>query len=180
MSTKDKQHSLHDSFFKQIFKQQKYLIALLRLIFPPEALENLNLNQIEVRDGELIKRDGRKLQADLVAAMHLKDNRTCIELTFIFEHKGYKDPDALIQVMEYFIELARKQRCKSLKSQVKKIILPIVLLCCKDREYEPPADYLRWVFGDEDIPKTAKILAPWLPKLFGKVVNIRKLVAAEE
>ena len=109
MTTKDKQHSLHDSLFKQIFKQKKYLTELLRLIFPPEVLKYLNLTQVEAQDGELIKRGGRQLQADLIATIALKDNSASIELTFIFEHKSYKDPDALIQVMEYFIELARKQ-----------------------------------------------------------------------
>ena len=177
MTTQDKQHSLHDSLFKQIFKQKKYLTALLRVIFPPKVLKYLNLEQVKVRDGELIKRGGRQLQADLVATLGLKDSSTNIELTIIFEHKSYRDPDALIQVMEYFIELTRKQDCKL---KVKRLVLPIVLLCCKDREYNPPSDYLGWVFGDKKIPKAAKILAPWLPKLFGRVVNIRKLVAGKE
>ena len=171
--------SLHDSFFKKIFKNRKYIKELLQVIFPPEVLAHARLDDVVVRDGELITMAGGQLRADLVVSLPLKGDASGVNITvsLIFEHKSYKDPDAIIQIMEYYVELCRAQRQQWGKKRERRrdIIIPIVLLCCKNRDYQPPSDYLQWVFGDEDVPEAAKELAPWVPKLFGNVVNLRQL-----
>ena len=177
------QASLHDSFFKNIFKKPKYIKELTQVIFPPEVLTHSRLDDIVVQDKEFITISGRQLRADLVASLPLRGDASGVNITIslIFEHKSYKDPDAIIQIMEYYVELCREQRKQSDKGKGKNnqrdIIIPIVLLCCKDKDYHPPSDYLAWVFGDEDVPKAAKAFAPWVPKLFGNVVNFRQLPA---
>ena len=176
-----RQAGLHDSFFKSTFKNHKNIRELLRVIFPAGVIAHTNLNEVVVQDGELSTLGGGQLRADLVVALPLKDDTsgtgntssTKITISLIFEHKSYRDPDAIIQIMEYYVELCREQR-KQMRGE-RNIIIPIVLLCCKDKDYQPPADYLQWVFGDEEVPEAAKALAPWLPKLFGNVVNLRQL-----
>ncbi len=184
-----KQANLHDSFFKKIFKQPKYLKELLRAIFPPEAIASTHLDDIVIQDGELLTHAGRQLRADLIASLPLRVDAGDVNVTlsFIFEHKSYKDPDVLIQIMEYYIELYREQIQQWRKDRAGKrqgtrkrnITAPMVLLCCKDKDFCPASDYLQWVFRDEDIPESAKIFAPWLPKLFGSIVNFRQLPASE-
>ena len=170
-----RQASLHDSFFKSTFKNRKYIRELLQVIFPAKVLSHTSLNDVVVQDGELSTLGGGQLRADLVVALPLKDDSSGVEVTvsLIFEHKSYRDPDAIIQIMEYYVELCREQRKQ--RSGQRSIIIPVLLLCCKDKDYQPPSDYLHWVFGDEEVPEAAKVLAPWLPKLFGNVVNLRQL-----
>ena len=172
------QQNLHDSFFKQIFKHKKYLKELLLAILSPEAIAYIDWDRLEIQDGELIKRGGRQIRADLIATVNLQGNAsgTSIVLTFIFEHKSYRDPDVILQIMEYSIELMRKQASCP---KDKRLIIPIVLLCCKDRDFKPPTDYLHWAFGDEEIPKGVKAFKPMLPKLFGEVVDMRELSGVE-
>ena len=173
------QATLHDSFFKNIFKNPKYIKELLQVIFPPEVLAHTRLDDVVVQDSEFITIGGRQLRADLVASLPLKGDASGVSVTIslIFEHKSYKDPDAIIQIMEYYVELCREQRRQwdKRKDKGRDIIIPIVLLCCKDKDYQPPTDYLRWVFGDEGVPKAARVFSPWVPKLFGNVVNFRQL-----
>ena len=158
------QHTLHDSFFKEIFKNLKYLKELLQVIFPPEVIAHACLDDIVVRDGELLTRGGRQLRADLVVLLPLKGDASGVNVTvsLIFEHKSYKDPDAIIQIMEYYVELCREQRKQwgKKKDGQRNIIIPIVLLCCKDKDYQPPSDYLQWVFGDEDVPDRGQSSCP--------------------
>lgn len=170
-----RQAGLHDSFFKSTFKNHKYIRKLLQIIFPAEVLIHTSLDKVTVQDGELSTLGGGQLRADLVVALPLKDDTSTAEITvsLIFEHKSYRDPDAIIQIMEYYVELCREQRKQ--KQGKRNIIIPVVLLCCKDKDYHPPSDYLQWVFGDEEVPEAARALAPWLPKLFGNVVNLRQL-----
>ncbi len=154
------QATLHDSLFKTIFKDPKYIKELLRVIFPPETLDHAKLDDITIQDGELLAQGGRQLRADLIASLPLKVDEGDVDVTLslIFEHKSYRDPDTPIQLMEYQVESCRGQRQQwdQRKDGRRNITVSMVLLCCKDKHYYPPSDYLQWVFGDQDVPAAVK------------------------
>ncbi len=152
-----KQATLHDSFFKTIFKDPKYIKELLQIIFPPEVLVHAHLDDLVVQDREFITPAGKQLRADLLVSLPLRGdaNGLKVTLSLIFEHKSYRDHDALIQLMEYCVESCREQR-QRWKDGQRDITVSMVLLCCKDKGYHPPSNYLQWLFGDQDVPEAVK------------------------
>ncbi len=173
-----RQHSPHDEIFKKIFKNKKYLIELLRVIFSHAKFAMFDLEGIIIKDSALIRSRGGELRTDIRVLVPLQDiEGVVIVLSIILEHKSYSDRDAVLQVMEYYIEecKARSKQRKRKKGEPYQLIIPVILLCCEDKNFEPPLDYLSWEFGNEEIPLELKDFEDDLPLLQCKVVNLRKL-----
>ncbi len=170
-------HNLHDGFFKKIFKNTNYLMQLLRMIFPPKFIAALDAESLTIKDGILLKRAGGEIRTDLTAEARFKGTDTEIAITFILEHKSYRDPEVILQTMEYYLIARREQlkRKSRRKGAVRNLVLPVVLICCKDKDFEPPKDDLSLEFGDEEIPPVLeeyRYLFRHMPCL---TVNLRKL-----
>ena len=89
-----------------------------------------------------------------------------VTIYIILEHKSFRDPDVLLQIMEYHIELCRRKRG---------IVIPIVLLCCEDKSFEIPKDYLSWIFKGKKIPESVRSLSRSIPDFFCNVIDIRRI-----
>ncbi len=124
-----------------------------------------------------IKGPGGELRTDIMVQLPLWGitNRIVI-LSIILEHKSYKDRDAVLQAMEYYVAecKARSKRRTRRPGEPYELIIPVILLCCEDKDYEPPQDYLSWEFGSEEIPPELAALADDLPVMRCKVFNLRK------
>ncbi len=160
-----------------VFKQKKYLIGLLRLVFSEAAFAMFVVDKLVIRDSVLIKGPGGELRTDIMVQLPLWGitNRIVI-LSIILEHKSYKDRDAVLQAMEYYVAecKARSKRRTRQPGEPYELIIPVILLCCEDKDYEPPQDYLSWEFGSEEIPPELAALADDLPVMRCKVFNLRK------
>ena len=176
-SVSQKGHNLHDEFFKKIFKNPKYLMQLLRIIFPPKFIAALDAASLNITDGILLKRTGGEIRTDLTAAVRLKDTDMEVTITFILEHKSYRDPEVILQTMEYYLIARREQlkRRSRKKGAARNLIIPVVLMCCKDKDFEPPRDDLLLEFGDEEIPPILQEFRALFPQMPCLAVNLRKL-----
>ena len=137
-----------------------------------------DLEGIIIKDSALIRSRGGELRTDIRVLVPLQGiEGVVIILSIILEHKSYSDRDAVLQVMEYYIEecKARSKQRKRKKGEPYELIIPVILLCCEDKNFEPPLDYLSWEFGNEEIPLELKEFEDDLPLLQCKVVNLRKL-----
>ena len=170
-------HNLHDEFFKKIFKNTKYLMQLLRIIFPPKFIAAFDAESLTIKDGVLLKRAGGEIRTDLTAAMRLKNTDMEIMITFILEHKSYCDPEVILQTMEYYLIARREQRKRESrkKGAARNLIIPVVLICCKDKNFEPPKDDLSLEFGDEEIPPILEEFRHLFQRMPCMTVNLRKL-----
>ena len=170
-------HNLHDVFFKKIFKNTKYLMQLLRIIFPPKFIAAFDAESLTIKDGILLKRAGGEIRTDLTAAMRLKNTDMEIMITFILEHKSYCDPEVILQTMEYYLIARREQRKRKSrkKGAVRNLIIPVILICCKDKDFEPPKDDLSLEFGDEEIPPILEEFRYLFQRMPCMTVNLRKL-----
>ena len=170
-------HNLHDGFFKKIFKNAKYLMQLFHIVLPPRFVAAFDADSLTIKDGILLKRSGVEIRTDLTAAMRLKNTDTEITITFILEHKSYCDPEVNLQTMEYYLSARREQR--KLKSRKKgaarNLVIPVVLICCKDKDFEPPRDDLELEFGDEEIPPILEEHRHLFRQMPIITVNLRKL-----
>ena len=173
-------HNLHDEFFKKIFKNIKYLTQLMRIVFPPRFIAAFDAESLTIKDGMLLRRTGGEIRTDLTAAMRLKNTDTEITITFILEHKSYCDPEVILQTEEYCLN-ARRERQKRREHKPRKkeaarnLILPVVLVCCKDKEFEPPKDDLELEFGGEEIPPILEEFRHFFGFMPCVTVNLRKL-----
>ena len=171
-------HSPHDEIFKKIFKNKKYLIELLSIIFSSAKFAMFDLDGIIIKDSALIRGRGGELRTDLRVLIPLQGvEGVVVVLSLILEHKSYSDRDAVLQAMDYYIEecKVRSKQRKRRKGEPYQLIIPVILLCCEDKDFEPPLDYLTWEFGSGEIPLKLKEFENDLPPMWCKVVNLRKL-----
>ncbi len=178
-SAPQKGHNLHDEFFKKIFKKSKYLTGLLRIIFPSKLVDAFNATSLTIKDGILLKRTGGEICTDLTASVCLLNTDMEITITFILEHKSYRDPEVILQTMEYYVTARREQLKQRKRVTTRNLIIPVVLICCKDKDFEPPEDDLSLEFADEKIPPILQEFRALFPKMPCLVVNLRKLPLAE-
>lgn len=75
-SHSQKGHNLHDEFFKKIFKTPKYLMELLRIIFPPKFVAALDATSLAIMDSMLLKLGGGEMRTDLTASVRLRGNQS--------------------------------------------------------------------------------------------------------
>ena len=174
-SVSQKGHNLHDEFFKKIFKRPKYLMELLRIIFPAKFVAAFDAASLTITDGILLKRAGGEIRTDLTAAVHLLGTDMAVTITFILEHKSYRDPEVILQTMEYYLIARREQLKQRKKGAARNLIIPVVLICCKDKNFEPPRDDLLLEFGDEKIPLLLQEFRALFPQVPCLTVNLRKL-----
>ena len=176
-SISQKGHNLHDEFFKKIFKNPKYLKELLHIIFPSKFVAELDVASLTITDGMLLKRGGGEIRADLTAAVRLKNTDMKVTITFILEHKSYRDPEVILQTMEYYLIARREQlkRRSRKRGAARNLIIPVVLICCEDESFEPSSDDLSLEFGDEKIPPVLQKFRTLFPQMQCLAVNLRKL-----
>ena len=176
-SAPQKGRNQHDEFFKKIFKNSKYLMGLLRIIFPPKFVAAFDAASLTIRDSMLLKLGGGEMHTDLTASVRLRGTEMEVTITFILEHKSYGDPEMILQTMEYYLRARREQlkRRSRKKGSTRNLIIPVVLVCCRDKDFEPPKDDLSLEFGDEEIPPILQEFRAFFQKIPCLVVNLRKL-----
>ncbi len=109
--------------------------------------------------------------------MRLKNTDMEIMITLILEHKSYRDPEVILQTMEYYLSARREQRKRrsGKKGAARNLIIPVVLICCKDKDFEPPKDDLSLEFGDEEVPPVLEEFRALFQRMPCLTVNLRKL-----
>ena len=115
-------------------------MELLRIIFPPKFVAALDATSLAIMDSTLLKLGGGEMRTDLTASASLRGTDMAVTITFILEHKSYRDPEMFLQTMEYYLCARReqlKQRSRK-KGASHNLIIPVVLICCEDKDFEPP------------------------------------------
>ena len=167
MPKKKKVH-IHDAVFKRIYRNPKFCTEILKLFFTAKELAVLDLSTLTIEESASTSGSGKEHRADIVMSIQLQGKKGEQPLTIyiILEHKSFRDPDVLLQIMEYHIELCRRK---------KGVVIPIVLLCCEDKSFEIPSDYLSWVFKGKEVPPAVKALSRSIPDFFCNVIDIRRI-----
>ena len=90
--------NIHDDFFKDVFKERKYVTSLIRVGAPKALFEIIDWDSLRL-ESQWIKADRQKEKlADLVFSATLKDSERTARIVLLFEHKSYRD-DALDKQM---------------------------------------------------------------------------------
>ena len=128
----------HDEFFRLYFKRPELLASLLEFSLPPELTATLDLTTLKVEEGTHIDEHLREHLSDLAATVelaHRSDDATASSVTasaatgsakvyILVEHKSYKDPWALLQLLRYMVQIWSEQR----KARPAEPLMPIIPL----------------------------------------------------
>ena len=160
---------IHNDFFKEIYKNPVFFKEILALSFTDEEIEEFDLASLHFKESEAKNVSGKSRRADFVVSVKLKKKAAGDETVTIYvvlEFKSQNMTKVILQIMEYYTELCRRTGG---------VVIPLILMCCKDENFEPPRDYLSWVFRGGEIPAAVHRLSHLIPNFFCRVVNLHKI-----
>ena len=161
-----RQSQPHDSFFKKVFKRPEYCRALMKIALNPRHFALFNWALLKIHESVTTGSRGEERRADIVIEVPLLDKKFPVIFTIILEHKSYRDNNAVVQMLGYYNEIAQ---------QTGGIILPIIIICCQDKQATIPSDYLSWALRQQGAPEELKLHFRQLPNFRCLVVNLHDL-----
>ncbi len=91
---------VHDRFFKQIFSRPENVRDFIRLYVPADVVAHLDLDELEVVNGNFIHNDLAEYFSDIVVKTRVTQGQPA-DLYFLFEHKSGPERFARIQMLQY-------------------------------------------------------------------------------
>ena len=128
-ATKTSQAHPHDAVFKKIFKRPEYCRALMQVLLMPSFYAVFNWAAMKITESVATGAKGKERRADIVLEVPFLNSEFSITITVILEHKSYRDNNTVLQMLDYYNEIAQ---------ETGSIILPIIVTCCKDKTAMPP------------------------------------------
>ena len=160
----------HDAIFQKIYKHKEFVKEIVAIAFDEEDLQKLDLPSTTIKESEARDVAGKSRRPDLVISVNLKESKgePPVTICIVFEFKAHKAHDVILQIKEYHTELCRRTGG---------IVIPIVLLCCEDENFNPHRDYNSWVFRGRDgiVPSTVQSLSHLNPNFFCRIINFHTL-----
>jgi|GEM_PF-631565 len=190
----------HDEFFRLYFKRPELLASLLEFSLPPELTATLDLTTLEVEEGTHIDEHLREHLSDLAATVELagrSDDATTgaasasaatandatasaasasaatasAKVYILVEHKSYKDPWALLQLLRYMVQIWSEQR----KAKPAEPLMPIIPLVVYHGTPRTVGRSFAELFPG-DLPEP---LRAYIPRFAAELLNLTALPDAE-
>ncbi len=102
----------HDGFFKKIFSKKEEVKEFLEKTTPPEIVKNLQLNTLQLDPTNYVDNKLKEYFADVVYNCDYtfnSDETKQVKITFLFEHKSYKENIPHLQLGKYLFQVWDKQ-----------------------------------------------------------------------
>ncbi len=103
-----KQIKSHDSFFKNLLSKREQAIEFLAKTTPAEIVENLHLDTLQLDTTDYVDSELQEYFADVVynCDYTFNENETKkVKITFLFEHKSYKESIPHLQLNRYLLNI---------------------------------------------------------------------------
>ncbi|MCC6725286.1 MAG: Rpn family recombination-promoting nuclease/putative transposase [Saprospiraceae bacterium] len=127
-------NNVEDKLFKETFSRLEYARELLLRCAPPDLIDSLQLDTLELTNASFVDNELAEHFADLVFNCQTNGNKSA-KVSFLMEHKSYLPPNPPFQILNYQINGWRQQ----LKSKLKPApILPIVFYHGREQWTELP------------------------------------------
>ncbi|MCY4643242.1 MAG: Rpn family recombination-promoting nuclease/putative transposase [Bacteriovoracales bacterium] len=104
-----KTHNLHDAFFRRILMDTELCKALLQTALPKREIELFNLSTLKAELGTFIDKNLKEHRSDVIVSLKFKGSRCKAKVFFLLEHKSYRDPKVLTQILRYQSEIYSSQ-----------------------------------------------------------------------
>ncbi len=103
-----KQIKSHDSFFKNLLSKREQAIEFLAKTTPAEIVKKLHLDTLQLDTTDYVDSELQEYFADVVynCDYTFNDNETKkVKITFLFEHKSYKENIPHLQLNRYLLNI---------------------------------------------------------------------------
>lgn len=120
----------HDATFKEVFSQKKIAKDFIQNNLPQEVLDIMDIESLELQKDTFINQDLVENFSDLIYKVQIKDRVAYI--SFLLEHKSYKDKMTIFQIHKYILETWMAQVQKE-NNEYLPIILPMVIYHGKEK-----------------------------------------------
>jgi len=98
----------HDRMFRMIMEDRELLGSFLQQSLPPELVKAIRWESLEPRPESLVDRQLRGHFVDLLSRVELADGQG-LQIYILLEHKSYRDPGALLQLLRYAVQVLSTQ-----------------------------------------------------------------------
>ncbi|AMX59050.1 transposase [Leptospira borgpetersenii serovar Hardjo] len=99
----------HDRLIRETFQDKKEAATFFKNTLPPEVVELLDLENLELTESSFVSEELKQEQTDLLFQIPLKSgNKSNVYL--LFEHKSYLENTIYIQLLGYLTEIYRNQQ----------------------------------------------------------------------
>ncbi len=99
----------HDRFFRKYFGRKDHIVPLLEFILPLLVSALLDLSNLEIDSGTYIDREHKQHFSDISLTVPLKNTEKGealkVKVYILIEHKSYRSPDALLQLLRYMVQI---------------------------------------------------------------------------
>jgi predicted transposase/invertase (TIGR01784 family) len=99
---------VHVHFFRSLFSDPDRTRLFLKEVLPPELQADIDLEEMHFSRESHVKPDLRSRFSDLVVRTRMRGRRA--DIYILMEHKSTPDHAVWLQIMEYQLELWRKER----------------------------------------------------------------------
>jgi len=89
----------HDRFFARIFSEKQNAVDFLSHYLPPQVLELLDLDSVEIAKDSFVDEELGETLSDMLYRVRIAGNPAYVYL--LFEHKSYPDPLIGFQLLKY-------------------------------------------------------------------------------
>ncbi|EMK25335.1 Rpn family recombination-promoting nuclease/putative transposase [Leptospira kirschneri] len=112
----------HDRLIRETLQDKIEAISFFRKTLPPEVVELLDLEKLELSESSFVSEELKSEQTDLLFRIPLRSGNQA-SVYILFEHKSYLDNAIYIQLLGYLSEIYRSQQRNSEKLSV---VIPFV------------------------------------------------------
>ena len=102
--------SLHDAFFRRILLDCGLCKALLQTALTKREVELFNFDTLKAELGTFIDKNLGEHKSDVIVSVQFKGSKRKAKVFFLLEHKSYKDPFVLIQMLKAEIYSGKEYR----------------------------------------------------------------------
>ena len=114
---------LHDAFFRRVVLNSELCLALLRTTLPKEEFDLFDPATIQGEVGIFIDKSLKEHKSDAVVSLQFKESEHRLRIVFLFEHKSYRDPNVLTQILRYQSEIYSSAAYQKEKTPVYAVLL---------------------------------------------------------
>ncbi|WP_084051980.1 Rpn family recombination-promoting nuclease/putative transposase [Desulfonispora thiosulfatigenes] len=139
----------HDLTFKEVFSQKKIAENFIKNNIPKEALAIIDMGSLELQKDTFINEELQENFSDLIYKVKINNKESYI--SFLLEHKSYKDKMTIFQVHKYILEFWTAKVHKEKKKELP-VIIPLVIYHGEDK-WNLKTDLKEMIPGFNELPK---------------------------
>jgi predicted transposase/invertase (TIGR01784 family) len=157
------QNLIHDKFARELFSQKDLAVEFLKAYLPKDLTECIDIDSIATANTSYLSTELKETYADIVWDFRTTQGKD-LQISLLLEHKSYKDPKVVFQVLEYLANGYQQQ----LKNKTKlKPIIPLIYYHGKERWKLKKLDSY---FKDYDL-----VVQKYLPSYENVFINLTEM-----